>query len=61
MLYLYLYVKNWLEREEGQDLIEYALIVFLISLAVVTALGLVGDQLNVVWGDITDALGGATS
>ncbi len=50
------YVQAMLQREEGQDLIEYALIVVLISLAVVTALGGVGDALNAVWGAIAGDL-----
>ena len=28
-MYLYLWLKNWLESEEGQDLVEYALIIAL--------------------------------
>jgi len=56
MMYLYMWLKNWLEREEGQDLIEYALIVVLISLAVTIALAAVGTQLNTVWTAITGAL-----
>jgi len=32
MLNLYLRLRNWLQREEGQDLIEYALLIVLIVL-----------------------------
>jgi len=45
-----------LQKEEGQGLAEYALIIVLVSIAVVTALGLVGTQINTVFGDIEDAL-----
>ena len=42
--------------EEGQTLIEYALIVALISIAVIVILGLVGGQLNTIFTQIRDAL-----
>ncbi len=42
--------------DQGQDLVEYALIAVLVSLAVFVALQAVGTQLNVVWGKITTAL-----
>jgi pilus assembly protein Flp/PilA len=48
-----------LQKEEGQGLAEYALIIVLVSIAVVTALGLVGTQINDVFGDIETALGNA--
>ena len=38
-MYLYLWLKNWLEsNEEGQGLVEYALIIALVSIALVGAL-----------------------
>ncbi len=38
-MYLYLWLKNWLENnEEGQGLVEYALIIALVSVALVAAL-----------------------
>jgi pilus assembly protein Flp/PilA len=55
----YLNFLNWFTDEEGQDLIEYALIAVLISLAVVVALTAVGGQLNTVWGQVQTALGAA--
>ncbi len=40
MLALYLRFRNWLaEKEEGQDLVEYALIIVLIALLLILALG----------------------
>jgi len=44
------------QEEEGQTLIEYALIVALISIAVIVILGLVGGQLNTIFTQIRDAL-----
>lgn len=41
---IYLWLKNWFESEEGQDLVEYALIIALVSIALVLALtGLTGN------------------
>ena len=37
-MYLYLYLKNLLNSEEGQDLIEYALVIVLIVIVVALAL-----------------------
>jgi Flp pilus assembly pilin Flp len=57
-MYLYLWLKNWLENEEGQDLIEYVLIAGLIALAAVVAVGLAGDEVTRVWDLIVTALEG---
>ncbi|MDY6867180.1 MAG: Flp family type IVb pilin [Chloroflexota bacterium] len=48
-------------KEEGQGLIEYALIVLLIALGVLVVLGLVGGQVQDVFQQIADALSGATA
>jgi pilus assembly protein Flp/PilA len=42
--------------EEGQDLVEYALIIVLIAIAVVLALGLLGDEIGFVFDDIVTEL-----
>jgi len=44
------------DQEKGQGLIEYALIVVLISLAVLVVLGAVGGQLETVFTTIQEAL-----
>lgn len=50
LLSLYVYVKSMFEVEEGQDLIEYALIIGLVVIAAVVALtalsGNIGDLLG---------------
>jgi Flp pilus assembly pilin Flp len=45
-----------LRRDEGQTLVEYALILVLISIASITALGLLSGKINTVLNQITTAL-----
>ncbi len=52
------FVNGWVENEEGQDLIEYALIIVLVVLVVVAALTALGGQVTGVFNQITAALGG---
>ena len=50
---------NWLSRnEEGQDLIEYALLIVLIVLVVAAVLPGVGNAVSTVFQNITTQLGG---
>ena len=63
---LFLHGKYWLAgigipEEEGQGLVEYALIIVLIAIVVIVALGLLGDQITSVFESITGTLGGATN
>jgi Flp pilus assembly pilin Flp len=44
------------DREEGQTLVEYALIIALVSIALIGALGLMTDALNGVFSRITSEL-----
>ena len=46
-------------KQKGQGLIEYALIVLLIAIAVLVTLGLVGGQVQSVFQQIFSNLGGA--
>ena len=57
---------NWIYRlrsfsrnEEGQDLIEYALLVGLISLVAVAAIGLAGTSVNDIFTNIAGRLASA--
>jgi pilus assembly protein Flp/PilA len=45
--------------EKAQGLIEYALIILLIAIAVITVLGLLGGNINNVFNNITTRLGTA--
>ena len=49
------YVKSFVRGEEGQDLLEYALLVALIALAAVAAVTSVGTTINTVLWDAIDA------
>ena len=58
MLALYLNLKNWFTSEEGQDLIEYALIIALMVVVAVVALSLLGGQISTLWVTISNWLSG---
>jgi Flp pilus assembly pilin Flp len=47
-----------LRRDEGQTLVEYALIIVTISIGVTAAMVLLRDQIAQVFSDITTSLGG---
>ena len=52
-----LFISQYLPEEtEGQGLVEYALIIVLVSIAVIVTLGLVGDEVNTVFQDIISGL-----
>ena len=50
------FLLEFLREEEGQDLIEYALLVALISLVCVVALTTAGSQVNVIFENIKNRL-----
>lgn len=59
MLAWYLrYMQTLIEREEGQDLIEYALLVVLITLAGAVGMAAVGTEIATVWQQIINGLSG---
>jgi pilus assembly protein Flp/PilA len=49
---------TWLRRDEGQTLVEYALIVGLVSIAAIVIMVLMGDEIGNVFDKITTELGG---
>jgi len=50
------FLLEFLREEEGQDLIEYALLVALISLVCVAALTTAGSQVNAIFENIKNRL-----
>ena len=46
MMKMYLVAKSLIEREEGQDLVEYALVVALIAFGAITGMGYLATGLN---------------
>lgn len=52
-------LKNFLNNEDGATAIEYGLIAALIGVAIITAVGLVGDSLNEVFTQVATDLSAA--
>jgi Flp pilus assembly pilin Flp len=42
-------LRRWLRLEEGQDLLEYGLLAALIAVVALSAVGLLGEQLNIIF------------
>jgi len=53
MLDLYCQLTAWLKTQEGQDLIEYALIVGLLVVVAVLGLSLLGGEISALWAKIS--------
>ena len=56
MLKYYLYIRNWFESEEGQDLIEYALLVALISIIAVLSITSAGGSVSSLFATVATKL-----
>lgn len=54
-----LILKSYFSEEEGQDLIEYALIAGLLALAAVAGLMAMSGTLETMWNNLSGALGEA--
>jgi pilus assembly protein Flp/PilA len=52
-------LNSFLRDEQGQDLVEYALLIGLIALVCVVTLQNAGNQIKNVWNSISSALGSA--
>jgi len=55
------FVKSFVRNEEGQDLLEYALLVALIALVAVAAVTAAGGSVQTIFNNIASALNGAAS
>ncbi len=53
---LYLFVRTFLDREEGQDLVEYALVVALIAFGAITGMGYLATGINNAFSGIATTL-----
>jgi Flp pilus assembly pilin Flp len=59
---LYARLLNWLNSErEGQDMVEYALLIGLISVVAIASLIIAGDAVVSLWDAVTSALNSATA
>ena len=59
MMSLYLYIRTWLQSqksEEGQDLVEYALLLALIAIVAIAGITAAGVEVEAVWDRIGEAL-----
>jgi pilus assembly protein Flp/PilA len=52
-------VKSFVREEEGQDLLEYALLVALIALIAIGAVGAAGGSVSAIFTNIANQLGAA--
>ena len=59
MLNLITFVKSFSKNEEGQDLLEYALLVALIALIAIGAVQLAGESVNEIFTAIAGSLSAA--
>lgn len=55
-LNIYLKVRDLLEHEEGQDLVEYALLITMVALAAVSGMKHVASAINTVFSNISNTL-----
>lgn len=58
LMSVYMMVKNLFANEEGQDLIEYALIIAVFVLVAVVGLSALGPLVQGMWAEIGTQLGG---
>ena len=54
---LFLHFRNRLQREEGQDLPEYALLIGLIALVVIGAVAVLGENMSGIYYDLGSRVG----
>lgn len=52
-------VKQWLNSEKGASMVEYALLVVLISIVALTALAMMGEEVSNLYSEIDSGLLGA--
>ena len=60
-LAMYMKLQNLMNREEGQDLVEYALVVALIAFGATAGMKVLAGGLNTAFGNINTVLGNYTA
>jgi pilus assembly protein Flp/PilA len=58
LLYVTRLINSFRREEDGQDLLEYALLVALIAIVAVVAVGAAGEEVQTIFENIVDALPG---
>jgi len=58
---LFACVKSFVRNDEGQDLLEYALLIALIALVAIAAVGLAGGAVKTIFTNVANQLTGAAS
>ena len=61
MMNILVKVQDLLKNEEGQDLVEYGLVVALVAFGAVAAMKLLGTEISTVFSDITSTLTSAVN
>ena len=56
MIKMYITLKSVMDREEGQDLVEYALVVALVAFGAITGMKYLSSQINVAFSKIATTL-----
>lgn len=56
VLKLYVFVQNLLAQEQGQDLVEYGLLVSLIALAAITTLGQLASGITTMFSNVSNSM-----
>jgi pilus assembly protein Flp/PilA len=59
MLKLYVYLQNLMASEEGQDLVEYALVVALIAFGAISGMSALSTELNTAFKTISSKVSSA--
>ena len=59
LLQMYIRMQTLICREDGQDLVEYALVVALIAFGAVVAMGALATEINAAFQDISSDLASA--
>ena len=49
-------MQTWLTREEGQGLVEYGLIIFLVAIVIIAILVLLGPQIGSIFSGVTGSI-----